>query len=122
VADLLDAAYSVVHGVRERLVFASEARVDVTPIEQLETRYYVRLTVNDRPGVLAQIARVFGDASISIGSVIQMDRSEVDHSAELVFMTDEANEGSMRQALADVESLPVVTEVGTFLRVEGVAP
>jgi hypothetical protein len=37
-------------------------------------------------------------------------------------MTDEANEGSMKQALAEVESLPVVTEVGTFLRVEGVAP
>jgi homoserine dehydrogenase len=119
VADLLDAAYSVVNGVRERLVFGSEAPLNVVPIEELLTRYYVRITVTDKPGVLAQIARVFGDASISIASVIQMDRDENRHVAELVFMTDEAREGSMRAALSNVRALPVVDEVGTFLRVEG---
>ena len=119
VADLLDAAHSVVSGVRERLVWRGEAPLRVIPIGELRTRYYIRVTVADRPGMLAQIARVLGDAEISIGSVIQKEADEQAQTAELVFMTHEAQEASVQRALREVGALAQVPQVGAFLRVEG---
>ncbi len=118
VADLLDAAHSVVSGVRERLAWRGEAPLHIVPMGELRTRYYLRLTVTDRPGVLAQIARVLGDAEISIASVLQKEADEEAGTAELVIMTHESKEASMQDALRRVKELPVITEIGTFLRVE----
>jgi homoserine dehydrogenase len=119
VADLLDAAHSVVTGVRERLSWSGEAPLRVAPMGELRTKYYLRLTITDQPGVLAQIARVLGDAEISIASVLQKEADEEARTAELVIMTHESKEASMQEALRLVEALPVVTAIGTFLRVEG---
>ena len=118
VADLLDAAHSVVSGVRERRAPRAEAPLRITPIGQLRTRYYVRMTVSDRPGVLAQIARLLGDADISIASFIQKKADEHAQTAEIVLMTHEALEASMQEALQGLRELPVVADIGTFLRVE----
>ena len=46
----------------------------IRPIDDMESRYYLRLTVADRAGVLAEIARILGDGNISIASVLQKDR------------------------------------------------
>jgi homoserine dehydrogenase len=119
VADLLDAAHSVVTGVRERLSWSGEAPLSVVPMGELRTGYYLRLMITDRPGVLAQIARVLGDAEISIASVLQKETDEEARTAELVIMTHESKEASMQEALRLVEALPVVSAIGTFLRVEG---
>jgi homoserine dehydrogenase len=119
VADLLDAAHSVVTGVRERLAWSGEAPLTVAPMGELRAKYYLRLTITDQPGVLAQIARVLGDAEISIDSVLQKYADREARWAELVFMTHESKEASMQDALRQVEALPVVHKIGTFLRVEG---
>ena len=119
IADLLDAARSVVSGVREPLARRAEASLRVLPMGELRTRYYLRMTVTDRPGVLAQIARVLGEAEISIASVIQKEADERAQTAEIVLMTHEAKEASMQRALHELRKLPVVAEIGTFLRVEG---
>ncbi len=119
VADLLDAAHSVVRGVRERLAWQGEAPIRIAPIGELTSRYYIRLTVTDRPGILAQIAQVLGDLQISIASVIQKEADERAQTAELVLMTHDAREASVQQALEQLRALPVVATVGTFLRVEG---
>ncbi|MCH8901361.1 MAG: homoserine dehydrogenase [Chloroflexi bacterium] len=117
VADLLDAAHSVVSGGRERLIWHGEAALRIVSMDDLRTRYYLRMTVTDRPGVLAQIARVLGDAEISIATVLQKATDE--RVAELVIMTHEAQEASMQRALAELRPLPEIAEIGTFLRVEG---
>ncbi len=118
VADLLDAARSLVLGVRERFPWRAEAPLTILPMGELRTRYYLRITVVDRPGVLAQIARVLGDSEISIASVLQKEADEAAQTAELVIMTHEAQEASMRRALELLRGLEVVPEIGTFLRVE----
>ena len=56
----------------------------VKPISELETRYYLRMTVADRPGVLTQITRILGELLISISSVIQKGVDESAQSAEIV--------------------------------------
>ncbi len=117
IADLLDAAQSIIGGRRE-VHPTEEAPSRVAPMQELRTRFYIRLTVKDRPGVLAQIATCLGDASISIASVIQKEADEAAGTAELVIMTHEAREASMQDALKAVATLDVVEGIGNFLRVE----
>ena len=86
---------------------------------EVKTRYYLRMSVRDQPGVLAQIARILGDAQISIASVIQKELDETAQAAEIVLMTHLASEKAMQHALGELGGLPVVAEIGTLIRVEG---
>ena len=92
--------------------------IRIRPMSELETRYYLRLSVTDRPGVLAQIGRVLGDLDISIASVIQKETDEVAQSAEFVLMTHRASEAAMQSATERLLNLDVVSEIGNMLRVE----
>jgi homoserine dehydrogenase len=116
-ADVLDVAQRIVGGRRETYS-AGETPSKVVPMSELMTRYFMRITVLDQPGVLAQIAALLGEAKISISSVIQKEAFVDAGTAELVIMTHEAREASVHQALAAVEKLAVVREIGSFLRVE----
>jgi homoserine dehydrogenase len=90
----------------------------VQPMDDLEVRYYIRMTVVDRPGVMAQVARVLGEAQISIASIIQKETDEEAQMAELVIMTHLAREAAVRQASAALTALEVVREIGSIVRVE----
>ena len=94
-------------------------RLTARPIDDLEIRYYLRLTVADKPGVLAQISRILGEGGISLASVIQKDSDPVDQTAELVITTHPAREASMQKSLQEVSGLEVVTRIGNLLRIEG---
>ncbi len=117
IADVLDAAQSIIGGRREAYV-AADAAAKILPMSDLQTRFYIRVTVADQPGVLAQIAFCLGEANISIASVIQKETDEDARTAELVIMTHEAREAWMQQALQAVRELPAIREIGGFLRVE----
>ncbi len=119
VADLLDLAHGIVLGNQERKYWAPEGDIPVLGLDALETRYYVRVTVSDKPGVLAQIAQGLGDHGVSIAAVNQKEANADEQTAELVIMTHRAREGAMQAAIRDIKALPVVTQVSSFLRVEG---
>lgn len=119
VADLLDLAHSIVLGNRERKYWGPEGDLGIMGLESLEARYYIRVTVSDRPGVLARIAQTLGDHGVSIAAVTQKEADADAQTAELVIMTHRALEGAMQAALAEIAALPVVTTIGSFLRVEG---
>ncbi len=95
----------------------SEA-LPLAAMNQHRCRYYLRLTATDRPGVLAQVARVLGDADISIRSVIQMDTDEAARQADLVIMTHSALEANMQEAAEILRKLDVVVELDNLIRVE----
>ena len=118
VADIVDIARNLAGDVvpPEPLELSEDVRV--RPIRELETKYYLRLNVADRPGVLAKIASVLGDLNISIASVIQKETDEVAQRAEIVLMTHRAEEDSMQRAIQLLEGLDVVSEVGNMVRVE----
>ena len=118
VADMMQIARDIVAEVRQPASLALDESVVVRPMSELETRYYLRLSVADQPGVLAQIATVLGNLSISIDSVIQKQTDEVAQRAELVLMTHLTTESSMQQALQQLRDLEVVQEVGNMVRVE----
>ena len=117
IGDVLDAAQSIIQG-RPPAHAPEQATLPILPIDDLVTRYYIRLTVADQPGVLAQIAARLGEAQISIASVIQKEADAESKTAELVIMTHEAREASMQSALKAVQNLESVQEIGNFLRVE----
>jgi homoserine dehydrogenase len=76
------------------------------------------MTVADQPGVLAQIAKILGDSSISIASVIQKEADMATQMATIVIMTHPAREEFMQRALAEMKRLPAVTEICNLIRVE----
>jgi len=117
-ADVLDAGRALVLGTRP-FPWRYTADLAVRPLAQLVTRYYIRLEVADQPGVLAGIARAFGDHQVSIASVIQKETDEAAQTAELVIMTHQAQEEAVQATLAQVRELPQVVSVGNFLRVDG---
>jgi homoserine dehydrogenase len=118
VADIVQVARDIVAGVRQPASAAIDESLYVLPMSELETRYYLRLKVADRPGVLARIATVLGDWSISIDSVVQKQVDEQDGSAELVLTTHRASESSMQQAMRQILELDTVREIGNMLRLE----
>lgn len=116
-ADVLDAARSIVQGGRPS-PWRYTSDVPVKPMAELVSRYYIRVEVADRPGVLAGIGRAFGDNNVSIASVIQKETDEEAQTAEIVIMTHAAVEAAVQASIRQLESLEVVRQVGNFLRVE----
>lgn len=118
IADLLEIARAIVLK-HEQHYLGPEGVIPAVSLDALETRYYLRLTVADQPGVLAQIAHVLGEGNVSIAAVNQKEANEEDKTAELVIMTHRARELAVREAMAEIGGLPVVTEVNAVYRVEG---
>ena len=118
VADIVSAAQDIACGVGSRVRWKLQPGKVIKPMSDLETRYYLRMNVADRPGVLAQISKVLGDHLIGISSVIQKMTDSVARAAEIVIMTHPAKEAAMQQALEEVTRLPVVKEISNFIRVE----
>ena len=120
--DLLAVARTVATGAPAPTPPSLDANLAVQPMDQLDTKYYLRLRAQDRPGVMAQITKVLGDHGVSLASVIQKEvhQKEVhaDDLAEIVITTHVAREASVQQAVTQLESLEVVTEVSNLVRME----
>ncbi len=121
VGDALDAAVSISNNVYWPHSFRRESGVKPLPIDQCQSRYYLRIRVVDEPGVLARIAGKLADGNISIASVIQKEldgaRGGGEGNAEIVIMTHEALEADIQRALGDIRALAGVAAVEQMIRV-----
>lgn len=113
--DMIDAARETLAGaqVAPRIQFSPG---ELVSFEDLSTAWYVRLLVEDEPGVLGKIATTFGDAGVSIKSVWQEGGEEA---AALVVITHSATERSQRAAISALSAIDEVVEVGSTIRVLG---
>jgi homoserine dehydrogenase len=121
VADMIDTAVGRT-GITFRtlnLWSQDEARVETLDHKQLPGRYYLRFTVEDRPGVLAEIAGILGKHQISIASVIQHEPSGdgAGRTVPLVIMTQQAKEGGAQVAVAEIDRLKCVRPGSVRMRV-----
>ncbi len=91
------------------------------PLEEIVSRYYLRLAVEDRPGVLAQVAGILGKNEIGISSVVQPETHDAAGRAQLVFMLDRASHRQMNTALDEILRLTCVMPPAALLRVESFA-
>jgi homoserine dehydrogenase len=87
----------------------------IKPINEISSRYYIRLTTPDRHGVLAGISKAFADENVSIAAVMQ--KETVGKTATIVIIIHEAKEENLRKAIAKLKKLPVVKEVSNVIRV-----
>lgn len=119
ISDIADIARNVTLGVAGRiptLMRASHAP-RLRRMDAIETRYYLRFTVADKPGVLAQIAGILGRNKISIASVHQKERLAA-RIVHVVVMTHEAREANLRRALKAIDGLSTVKSKTVALRTE----
>ena len=112
--DLVDAAGNLrrAHGAR----IGDLQPVEVTPIDELESAYYLEVEVDDRPGVLSRVAAVFGDHDVSIRS---MKQEGLGVEARLIFITHVARERDLQVTLEDLDDLDAVRSGGSMFRVVG---
>jgi len=118
ISDIASQARDIVLNVGNRFQVKLDSGALIKPMSEIETRYYLRMSVADRSGVLAQITKVLGDHRISIASVIQEEADSAAQTAEAVLMTHPAQEKAMQPALEELAHLVVVKEIGNFVRVE----
>jgi len=92
--------------------------IKILPMDEVVTSYYLRMRVEDRPGVLADITRILADASISIDAMIQREPAEGEEQVDIIMLTHQAKEKAVNAAMAQIEKLPVVTGKVTRIRLE----
>ncbi len=90
----------------------------VLPIEEVETSFYLRLRVQDKPGVLADITRILADQSISIDAMLQREPEEGESQTDIIILTHLTIEKNMVAAIAKIEALDSVSCRVTRLRLE----
>ncbi|MEZ5377455.1 MAG: homoserine dehydrogenase [Acidimicrobiales bacterium] len=112
--DLTDAALNWHRGAHQ--VVPTGGEMTIRPIDDLETAYYLNVEVDDSPGVLAQVAGVFGRHGVSIRS---MEQEDVGTTARIVFITHQALERDVQATLHDLRALEAVTGIQSVLRVVG---
>ena len=117
VADIIDVSRDIVTHSFGRLNCTCYREKVLCPIEKTQSSYYVRLLVEDKPGVLGAIATAFGNADVSLQSVIQTQRNG-NEQAEIVAITHCVSHANILAALGVLKALPVVSEVRNLIRVE----
>jgi homoserine dehydrogenase len=116
--DVVMAARNRVHGGRGPRE-SRYAQLPIAPIGIIPTRYYVSMTVKDRPGVLAAVATEFGRREVSIAELRQ--DGLVGEDARIVVVTHRATDSALSDTVAALAGLDVVDEVTSVLRLEGTA-
>lgn len=100
------------------LMMATAREVTIKKIDDVVSMYYFRFSALDRPGVLSKISGILGNYNISIASVIQKDR-RIGEAVPLVVLSHQAKERDVRQAIKEIDLLPVVMDKTVFIHVEG---
>ncbi|MBC7711122.1 MAG: homoserine dehydrogenase [Rhizobacter sp.] len=93
----------------------------VLSIDDVETSYYLRLRVDDKPGVLADITRVLADNHISIDAMLQKEPEEGEAQADIILLTHETIEKNVKRAIAAIEAQPTTGAKVVLLRLENLA-
>ncbi len=123
IADLVDVTRMHTADPEHRvphLAFQPDAvkEIPVLAMGEVETAYYFRMRVEDRPGVLADITRILADQHISIDAMIQREPAEGEEQTDIIMLTHLTREKNMEAAIARIEALPVVKGRVVRLRLE----
>lgn len=122
VSDVLDAARNVLNGVGQRVPNLTQPAqlgrsLKLRPLDQIEARYYIRLNVLDKPGVLSRVSGVLADFNISIESVLQKGRGEA--SVPVIIITHPTKEADIAHALGIIADEDYLARKPVRLRIEG---
>ncbi len=117
VGDILDAVRNMVFHCRGRIGCTCYKEIPMKKMENVSSAYFLRMQVENRSGVLANIAGVFGNNNVSISQIIQ--KSKKKNRAEIVVITDEVKEKNFQDSLAVISGMSAVEEISSMIRVYG---
>ncbi|MFW5998261.1 MAG: homoserine dehydrogenase [Bacillota bacterium] len=116
VADIIQAAKDIYHQKSETYHMNSYLETSIKNIEDVKNRFYIRIHVNDKPGVMAKVTKVLGDRKVSLASVLQKHRlSKV---VPLVLITHPVKEKFLNESFQELKKLNDVIEINSVIRVE----
>jgi len=123
VADIVDIARELALGTTPsvpHLGFGADyvSELTVLPMAELETGYYLRMSVVDKPGVLSEITQILSESGISIEALIQKEPDDDQAIVPVILLTNVAIEGKMQQAIQQIEALQNVAGPVARIRVE----
>jgi homoserine dehydrogenase len=118
VADLVAVVRNLKLGVNGREVFVPYKEKKLKSDEQITSKYFILLHVEDKAGVLAQITQIFAQHEVSLESVLQHPNPS-NPKAEIIIITHDANQASMKKVLKQFESMDVIHAIKSVYRVEG---
>jgi homoserine dehydrogenase len=120
VADLVEAARSLAHANGHRGFLPYRESGELLPVEDTETAYYVRFDVTDRPGVIAEVARVLADAGIGISGTHSPVKPDQPDAAflDMVFLLHTCRFGLLQQTLRQIEALDCINSTPVVFRIE----
>ena len=126
IADIVDLARALAHGQAPVVPYmgvepAAVQSRPILPLEAIHSAYYLRLVVNDKPGVMSEITQALSAAGISIEAIIQKEPPRGETKVSIVLITNVVQESSLNQALKDIESRPFVVATPVRLRVDNLA-
>ena len=123
VADVVDVVRVLTADPENRvphLAFQPGSLTD-TPVlgmEDINTAYYLRMQVSDKPGVMADITRILGDAEISIEAILQKEPAAGAERASVILLTHVVKERAMNRAISQIEALDSIDGAVTRIRLE----
>ncbi len=114
VGDVIDAARDLAYGCTGRISCTCYRQIPVKDFGEVENKFFLRMQVKNRPGVLAQIACVFGEHNVSIARVVQKNARK--DQAELVIVTEKVKEKHMKNALGELGGMDSISEISSVIR------
>jgi homoserine dehydrogenase len=120
VSDLADVARTLVDGGGQTRasVAAPRCPIKFKPMAEVESRYYLRLSLQDKPGVLGLVASVLGQHGISLASIVQKEPNRVGRHVAVVLLTHKALEKNVMEALRILEERNALGAKAVCLRIE----
>ena len=115
VGDVLDIARNISYNCCGRISCTCYKELPVKKIEDIKSKYFLRMQVEDRFGVLAGIASVFGNNCVSIAQIIQ--KAKIRDLAEIVVITDQVEERHFNDSLAVLKGMSMIKEISAVIRV-----
>lgn len=113
--DIIDIARNIKYGCNGRIGCTCYKNIPIKNIDDCESKYFMRLQVEDRPGTLASVASVLGNTDVGIDRVIQ--KTKKNNTAELVVITDSVLEKNFKDALAIFKGMAMIKEISSIIRV-----
>ena len=113
--DVIDSARNIRYHCTGRISCTCYKQLPIKHIDEIESRYFLRMQVEDRPGALASIASVFGNNNVSLAQIVQ--KSSLNNIAELVVITDNVLERHFKDSLTVLSGMFFIKEISSMIRV-----
>ena len=114
VGDVIDVARDLAYNCTGRISCTCYRQIPVKDFGEVQNKFFLRMQVKNRPGVLAQIAQVFGGHKVSIASVVQ--KNVHPDRAELVIVTEKVKERHMKDATEELKQMESIYEISSVIR------